>query len=129
MELFRCAPDLSKISFERSFSSRSLRGELHPVFWRRLGGCSMFWVVNIGASTVGVFGVWIEKDESDHGSGDSSGSCSVGSGAGCGAFSNHGSGAGCGACGMSLVGLGWVRSVRNEREFGAKHAERVRPWK
>ncbi|KAL7229447.1 hypothetical protein ACSBR2_008039 [Camellia fascicularis] len=71
-------PDLrsrSKISFERSFSSGCLRGELHPDVWRYLGGCSMFWVVNFGASAVGVFGVWIGTDMSDHGTGDGSGSC------------------------------------------------------
>ncbi|KAL7222708.1 hypothetical protein ACSBR1_024412 [Camellia fascicularis] len=35
-------PDLSKISFERSYSSGSLRGELHLDVWRCLGSCSVF---------------------------------------------------------------------------------------
>ncbi|GMP85784.1 hypothetical protein CsSME_00038823 [Camellia sinensis var. sinensis] len=67
--------DLSKISFERSFSSGSLRGELHPDVWFCLGGCSMFWVVNTEAIALGVFGVWSRKAVPDHGSGDGSGSC------------------------------------------------------
>ncbi len=69
--------DLSKISFERSFSSGSLRGEFHSVVWWCFGVCSMFWVVNTGAFAVGVVGVWIGKAMSDHGSGDGSGPCSA----------------------------------------------------
>ncbi|CAL5345908.1 hypothetical protein CsSME_00043139 [Camellia sinensis var. sinensis] len=71
MELLRCFvrgnlgvevdSGLSKISFERSFSSGSLRGELHPDVRWCLGGCSMLWVVITGDFAVGVFGVWIGK--------------------------------------------------------------------
>ncbi|GMP47199.1 hypothetical protein CsSME_00015066 [Camellia sinensis var. sinensis] len=127
-------PDLSKFSFERSFSSGNLRGELHPDVWRCLGSCSMFWVVNIEASAVGVFGVWIGKNVSDHGSGDGSGSCSsvvvsfdrpwvfsvAMSAQSFGIrkeVSDHRSGAGCGACGTSMS---LVRSVQNESDHGSR---------
>lgn len=74
---FEVDPNVSKISFERSFSSGSLRGEFHPDVWRCLGGCSLFWVVNNGASAVGVFRAWIGKYVSDHESGDGNGPCSA----------------------------------------------------